>query len=129
MPCLPVELSGGWEAEDAAARAHCKAGSDPGSSAWQARLAELYPEFSICPMPCSAVEPPDDYWEADDDAAAVPLSAFVGNAVEAGQACSWHTDFDPFHAPVGSPWEARYGRYGNRQVGTSDSRQGGWLKD
>lgn len=66
-------------------------------------------------MPCEAVEPPDG-WLDDDDADAPPLSPFVGNAVEAGQACSWHTDFDPFHAPRGSPWEARFGRYGNRQV-------------
>lgn len=66
-------------------------------------------------MPCSAVDPPEDWWDEEDDAPA-PLSPFVGNAVEAGQPCSWHTDFDPFHAPVGSPWEARFGRYGNRQA-------------
>ncbi|KAK9827675.1 hypothetical protein WJX81_006980 [Elliptochloris bilobata] len=84
----------------------------------QARLAALYPEFTICHMPCSAVEPPGDWWEEEaGDEAPAPLSAFVGNAVEAGQPCSWHTDFDPFRTPLGSPWEARYGRYGNRQRG------------
>lgn len=81
----------------------------------QARLAALYPGFTICHMPCSAVDPPADWWDEGEDAPA-PLSPFVGNAVEAGQPCSWHTDFDPFHAPVGSPWEARFGRYGNRQA-------------
>ena len=81
----------------------------------QARLAALYPEFTICHMPCSAVDPPEDWWDGEEDEPA-PLSPFVGNAVEAGQPCSWHTDFDPFHAPVGSPWEARFGRYGNRQA-------------
>ena len=66
-------------------------------------------------MPCAAVDPPEDWWDGEEDALA-PLSAFVGNAVEAGQPCSWHTDFDPFHALVDSPWEARFGRYGNRQA-------------
>jgi len=82
----------------------------------QARLAALYPDFQLCHMPCEAAEPADGWLDDDDEADAPPLSPFVGNAVEAGQACSWHTDFDPFRAPLGSPWEARFGRYGNRQV-------------
>jgi len=68
----------------------------------QARLAALYPDFQLCHMPCEAAEPADGWLDDDDEADAPPLSPFVGNAVEAGQACSWHTDFDPFRAPLGS---------------------------
>ncbi len=89
---------------------------DSKGNALQARLAALYPDFQLCHMPCAAAEPADGWLDDEDEADAPPLSPFVGNAVEAGQACSWHTDFDPFRAPPGSPWEARFGRYGNRQV-------------
>ena len=81
--------------------------------ALQARLAALYPEYTICHMPAQQIS---DSGGTDPDSD-TPLSSFVGNAVMAGDPCHWHLDADPATIPPHSPWIHNFGYYHNRWVG------------
>lgn len=79
--------------------------------ALQARLAALYPEYTVCHMPAQQIS---DSGGADPDSD-TPLSSFVGNAVMPGDPCHWHLDADPSAIPPHSPWIHNFGYYHNRE--------------
>ncbi|KAL6754853.1 hypothetical protein V8C86DRAFT_280056 [Haematococcus lacustris] len=83
--------------------------------ALQARLAALYPEYQLCHMPADMLS--EDAGEAGEEEGGAGLSSFVGNAVMAGDPCSWHDDANPAMLPPTSPWVHCYGYYYNREPG------------
>lgn len=83
----------------------------PAAVALQARVAALYPEWTVAHMPSEALLDAD----ADDDEQ--PLSAHVANAVVYGDPCQWHCDADPARFPPGAPFVEHAGYYYNREPG------------
>ena len=74
----------------------------------QARLAKLYPEYTLARMRRGVVDAGRGarYW----------CSSFVANAAVHGDAFQWHVDADPASFPPGA-WLAAYGDYANGTAG------------
>jgi probable phosphoglycerate mutase len=76
----------------------------------QARLAKLYPEFTVCHMPGDAME-------ADGVSSGAQVAPLVANAAVSGDAFQWHRDAQPAELAGEAPWAERHGLYYNRQPG------------